>query len=53
MAAATVGKTKKKAKEFKVEIWHKEPTGDEMREMAEITEAFEEDGIEIDHDAIR
>ena len=46
-------KKPKKVKEYKVEQWHKEPTGDEMREIVEITEAFEEDGLEVDHEVLR
>lgn len=49
--------SKKKAKkvrpEYKVDIWRKDPTGDELREMAELTENLEENGIQFDPDVIR
>lgn len=49
---ATKPKKKKKAENL-VELWLKDPTGEEMKEMAEMTEAFEEEGIEVDPEAIR
>lgn len=54
LAASTVTKKKvvKKAA-YKVEIWNKDPTGDELREMAELTECMEEIGIPVDSDTIR
>ena len=51
--SAPVKKKEKKKKQYKVELWQKEPTGDEMKEMAEITECFEDDGIDIDPETIR
>lgn len=54
LAAVTVSSKKtKKKKNYTVEIWNKEPTGEELREIAEITECFEENGIEVDPDTIR
>ena len=46
-------KRKKKQDDSKIELWKKDPTGDELREMAEITEAFEEEGLEVDPEVIR
>jgi len=40
-------------KPYVVEMWRKEPTGDELREMAELTELCEETGLEVDPEAIR
>ena len=54
LAAATLAKKKsKKNKDYTVEIWNKDPTGEELKEMAELTECFEENGIEVDQNAIR
>lgn len=54
IAEANMKKKAAKAKpEYKVDIWRKDPTGDELREMAEITENFEENGIKVDPEMIR
>ena len=33
--------------------WNKDPTGEELKEMAELTECLEENGIHVDREAIR
>ena len=54
-AEANAKKTKKTKieKPYVVEMWQKEPTGDELREMKELTEACEDRGLQVNPQAVR
>lgn len=43
----------KKVPDFKVEMWQKDPTEEELREMAGITQSLEKSGVRFDPEAIR
>ena len=47
-------KIKKKRKtEYKVDIWQKDPTAEELKEMSDLTANLERDGIRVDQETIR
>ena len=53
MAGETKQKKKKKKTEYSVDIWQKEPTAEEQKEINELAAICERDGIEMDHVTLR